>query len=140
MQEVGLAKSAIAFTRGASIQFSEIVQFAVIVVCHPNLLFAIGTPLKTGRISDALLFIWSGFSEETNWMQEMPILKDVAGLFAQNPFTFVGVLFASTSFESTEERDHIYAFLGRSILFDMYRILMCLEDTPLPDQGRQNQS
>lgn len=117
MQEVGLAKSAITFTRGVSIQFSEIVQFAVLVAFHPNFSLAIVAALKTGRISDAVLFIWSGFSDETNWLHEMPILKDVVGIYAQKPTTFVRVLFASSSFESTEERDHIYAFLGMSIFF-----------------------
>lgn len=50
----------------------------------------------------------------------MPVLKDVTKLYKSSSCsTFIDVLKTSTRFDATEDRDHIYAFLGMFIPLEL---------------------
>jgi len=117
LQEVGLARSAMAFVGRSMISIDEIVQLGLLKTTRPDLYHIPVTP-NVGRLCDAFFSIWSSFRGPGSWLQKRPILREYAAFHQRTVGdTFVDVLDTARKFEATDERDFVYAFLGNSILY-----------------------
>lgn len=116
LQEVGLASKATACWGESRTSFSEIAAFVWFVMHDHDLGYRVGAEVKkiiSGCPYAALYAVWSTYGKKNSWIQRSPTLKIWADHLAlQTEFDFVLVLEASRSFNATDARDHIYAFLG----------------------------
>ncbi|KAI1395822.1 heterokaryon incompatibility protein-domain-containing protein [Hypoxylon fuscum] len=115
LQEVGLAKKAVAIWGSSAVDFSEIALFIYFSVYVPELTSALGHSLVStlrGTPYHALWNVWCTYGKGT-WVENTPFLKSLATWIITNcNVDFVMLLEASKQFQATNPLDHVYAFLG----------------------------
>jgi Heterokaryon incompatibility protein (HET) len=119
IQEVGLSKTATAFCGPYSINFSEIIQFVETYMLSQQILHELD--IYTGRTQAAFQEIWPSFDTVGSWLDEKPLLKELANIYRQyndhaKAIGMVMVLHAGRYFSASDPRDHVFAFLGHPFL------------------------
>ena len=118
LQEVGLSQCVVAFAGKLSLSFSDLALF--VLVYDSTAIVPKSDSLPTGRIMDAFWSIWSTFGRNTSWMNEKSAVKKYAHemkrRYGTDSNAAILILCAGRQFEASEDRDHIYAFLGHPAL------------------------
>lgn len=118
LQEVGLSRRAVAFSGKPSLSFSDLALF--VLVYDSTAIVPKSDSLPTGRIMDAFWSIWSTFGMNESWTNEKSVIKEYAHKmkrrFGTDSNAAILILCTGRQFEASEDRDHIYAFLGHPAL------------------------
>jgi hypothetical protein len=118
LQEVGLSQCVVAFAGKLSLSFSDLALF--VLVYDSTAIVPKSDSLPTGRIMDAIWSIWSTFGMHNSWMNEKSAVKKYAHNMKRRYDTdsnaAILILCAGRQFDASEDRDHIYAFLGHPAL------------------------
>ncbi|KAI4213870.1 MAG: hypothetical protein LQ351_003565 [Letrouitia transgressa] len=113
LQEVGLARSADAFYGSASIKFSQIVEFLLLINSNPSFQSPEYHIVESGRLIDTFFFIWSTFDKKPSWKFECPQTRFLCELpLNKAGCSFFNILLVGSQFEASDSRDRVYAFLG----------------------------
>lgn len=116
LQEVGLATKATACWGDCRIDFCEIALFVWFAMHDHDLEKRVRADLKaiiSGCPYYAVYSVWSTYRKKDSWIEASPPLKLWADHLAdQTNIDFVLVLEASRTFNATDARDHVFAFLG----------------------------
>jgi hypothetical protein len=109
LQEVALASSAWVYYGTTSISFSEVVQFAFVLVNLPDL----QNNFPVGPLNEAFQTVFSTYAKKSTWIQETAILRHAQDYIKRSAEpTFHDILEIGRRFATTKPLDHIYAFLG----------------------------
>lgn len=112
LPEVGLARSATIYYGRASLEWSQLVEFMLFVASRADIATHIGN-VKSGTIWDVFEDIWCSFGNETSWRNELPFTRSLnrVGSF----YSLVNILAVTRPYHATNQRDHVYAFLGHPL-------------------------
>ncbi|KAL9596066.1 MAG: hypothetical protein Q9219_006052 [cf. Caloplaca sp. 3 TL-2023] len=112
LQEVGLARSAEAFCGSASISFSQLVEFLLLINGNPSFQSPEFHVVESGRLVDTFFFIWSSFDRKATWRFECPRTRFLSELpTTKAACSFFNILLVGSQFEASDNRDRVYAFL-----------------------------
>jgi hypothetical protein len=118
LQEVGLARTALALCGNLSMAWSDMVQFAYFcctVATGYSPLYNILNRLNIhmGHIKDAFDGLWCSYGGTHSWIDERQYLQ-IASKNHINSFrkTFFFTMMIGSAFEATDARDRGFAFLG----------------------------
>jgi hypothetical protein len=118
LQEVGVSRRAIAFSGKSSLPFGDIALF--VLVYDSTVIVPKSDSLPTERIMDAFWSIWSTFGMKESWINEKSTVKEYAHemkrRYGTDSNAAILILSAGRQFEASDDRDHIYAFLGHPAL------------------------
>jgi hypothetical protein len=118
LQEVGVSRRAIAFSGKSSLPFGDLALF--VLVYDSTVIVPKSNSLPTGRIMDAFWSIWSTFGMKESWINEKSTVKEYAHemkrRYGTDSNAAILILSAGRQFEASDDRDHIYAFLGHPAL------------------------
>lgn len=109
LQEVGLARSATIYYGRASLEWSQLVEFMLFVASRADVGTHVGN-VKSGTIWDVFEDIWCSFGNETSWRNELPLTRSLNRVGSVQ--SFVNILAVTRPYHATNQRDHVYAFLG----------------------------
>ncbi|KAF1351689.1 HET-domain-containing protein [Lizonia empirigonia] len=116
LQEVGLATKATACWGDCRIDFCEIAVFVWFAIHDYDLEKRVRPDLKaviSGCPYYAVYSVWSTYRKKDSWIEASTPLKVWADHLAdQTNIDFILVLEASRTFNATDARDHVFAFLG----------------------------
>jgi hypothetical protein len=112
LQEVGLARSANIHYGRATLPLIDFVELMCFKALRRDLFdFSHNIDLGSGRILNAFSQIWQSFDNPVTWRDELPWIRHHS-LGGRVGHTFVDVLASGRDYKATDERDHVYAFLG----------------------------
>jgi hypothetical protein len=118
LQEVGVSRRAVAFSGKSSLPFGDLALF--VLVYDSTVIVPKSNSLPTGRIMDAFWSIWSTFGMKESWINEKSTVKEYAHemkrRYGTDSNAAILILSAGRQFEASDDRDHIYAFLGHPAL------------------------
>jgi hypothetical protein len=122
IQEIGLARSITAHIGKWSIEMSKLVAYSVCMVyglagVHDNFY------KHTRRIVDTLMYVWCYFAKAVDtarggrtWMHELQCLSAFTEYYPGHAeFGLESVLNGVRNFQASDERDHVFAFLGHPL-------------------------
>ncbi|KAG8530672.1 uncharacterized protein KY384_004027 [Bacidia gigantensis] len=113
LQEVGLARTAVAFYGGTSIRWSQIIEFLLWVTLSANIRDLVGS-LGSARTANVFLVMWINSHEGPSWMDEMPYARSLLGNRPKS--MFLDILHAQRRYRATDPRDRVYAFLSHPLV------------------------
>lgn len=109
LQEVGLARAATIYYGRASLDWSHLVEFMLFVASRADVATYIGN-VKSGTIWDVFEDIWCSFGNEISWRNELPLTRSLNKVVGFQ--SLVNILAVTRPYHATNQRDHVYAFLG----------------------------
>jgi heterokaryon incompatibility protein (HET) len=112
VQEAGLGKECVLRWGAQKIDFAEVVELALYMGEHPDLIEFVSIRPDTGRVGDAFIEIQCSFSNAATWRRSKPFLAYWSDKMKEAPYFFLNVLDTARRLHASDERDFVYAFLG----------------------------
>jgi Heterokaryon incompatibility protein (HET) len=108
LQEVGLARAAVIHWGKSSMEWSQLVELMLFVTARADIGAYTGN-VKSGKIWDVFEDVWRGFENSNTWRNELPLTRSMNIAGGQS---FIDILNDGRTYQTTDQRDRIYAFLG----------------------------
>ena len=112
IQEIGLAANATLLYGRASISWSEIVQFIVLVDKQIDVNTAAPLDLSIGPVLEVFYAVWLSYDNPRSWRKQLRHIARPSPEFTSSHF--LNVLLTGSSMEAADPRDRVYAFLGHA--------------------------
>ncbi|KAF2808853.1 HET-domain-containing protein, partial [Mytilinidion resinicola] len=108
LQEVGLAASALFLYGDFWMDWCELAKFILLTSLHSELAHYTN-PDVSQRFTQTYHSLWKAYSNPTSWRAE---LTSITKGFLDNQVAYIDILENGRRYQTTDPRDHVYAFLG----------------------------
>jgi hypothetical protein len=114
--EVGVSKEATVFSGRWSMAWSE---FALFIEIASRTTISNFSGVPSGRLTDVFATMWSVMTTESSWKVEIEIVAKAANWMKRRTLSdsmaLLRILDIGTQFDASDDRDHIFAFLGHPL-------------------------